>query len=127
MPHIMDPLQPTVSLFMDSILRCLSPLRASRIVPCIPSKWPNKFDVGDKVIGRRSRRKPGLKIRSPACNGPFIVKAENHPKYTPRIVDRRRSRHPVQARRLRLYVERQYDPDISMCCWFRNLGFHDGE
>ncbi len=41
-------------------------LKASRIVPYIPSKWSNKFDVGDTVLVRRGRRKPGSKILSPA-------------------------------------------------------------
>ncbi len=102
-------------------------LRASRVVPYTTSKWPNKFDVGDTVLLRRGRRKPGSKVLSPAWYGPFIVKADNPARYTLRTDDRRRFRSTVHARRLRPYVERQYGPEISMCCWFRNLGLHDVE
>ncbi len=47
--------------------------------------------------------------------------------YTLRADDRRRSRRPINALRLRPYVERQYSPDISMCFWFPKLGLHDGK
>ncbi len=62
-------------------------LIASRILSYILSKWPNKFEVGDKVLLRRGRRKPGSKILSPTWNEPFIVKAENHPRYKLRTDD----------------------------------------
>ena len=65
-------------------------LRASRILPYTPTKGPNNFEVGDKVLVRRGERKPGSKIISPAWYRHFIVKAEDHPRYELRTEYRRR-------------------------------------
>ena len=61
------------------------------------SKWPNVYDVGEMVLVRRGSKKPGSKILVPAWYGPFIVKAEDHPRYTLRTDDSRRFRRPVHA------------------------------
>ena len=102
-------------------------LRASRAVPYTPTKWPNVYEVVKAVYVRSDRKKPRSKIQAPAWYGPFIVKAEDHPRYTLHIDDRRRFRPPVYTRRLRLYVERQYGPEIAMCCWSRNFWLDDTE
>ena len=39
---------------------------ASRIGPSAPEKWSNKFEVGKKVLVRRTRKKAGSKIKSTA-------------------------------------------------------------
>ncbi len=64
-------------------------LRASRVVPYTPNK------AGERVLVKRAKKNPSSKILSPARNGPFIVKAEDHPRYTLRTYDRRRFRLQV--------------------------------
>ncbi len=64
------PIATNGKLILKLEIALVKSLRAYRIVPYTPTKWPNKFEVGDTVLVRGGRRKPGSKIISPAWYGP---------------------------------------------------------